>query len=75
MMYDPKTQLQMVSQRHEDLRAVAGRGRLFARRSRVTADVAATAAGPAPHPVGPVPVGPVAPMPDQQVPALPLRLA
>ena len=70
MMYDPKTQLQMVNQRHEDLRAVAGRGRLFARRRRVTADVAATAAGPVSHPVAQV-----APMPDQQVPALPSRLA
>ena len=66
MMYDPQTQLQIVRQRHEDLRAVAGRGRLFGRRNRVT-DPAVAAPSPA--------AAPVVPTPDQQVPALPLRLA
>ena len=64
MMYDPKTRLEMVRQRHEELRGVAGRGRLFGRR-RITGAPAAPVARP---------VAPIAPVPDQQAPALPLRL-
>ncbi len=66
MMYDPKTRLEMVQQHHHELRAVAGRGRLFGRRRRITA--------PASRPVASA-ITPVAPVPDQQAPALPLRLA
>ena len=66
MMYDPKTQLQLVQQRHDELRQVAGRGRLFGRRGRFNRSTADAASRPATT---------IAPTPDQQAPALPLRLA